>query len=232
MTNVRVTPQSRWALMAPLGILALLPIVLIGLPGSSSASSNRPVSAQKETSPAVPAEQPLVTSLPVREMVPVSLYNVNNKESATFELPLDGKLDSEQAKAVGRFFRCRRTGRHGPMGEGTVAILADLAKTFPGNTIHVVSGWRAPPNGVPHSKHFRGRAIDLRIPGVKTAKVRDHLWLKHLHVGVGYYPRQDFIHVDSRPEQRDAAWISRYEGAPNRYHPRWATRLLPHDVYK
>jgi uncharacterized protein YcbK (DUF882 family) len=160
-------------------------------------------------------------------MVEVELYNLHRREAGAFLLPLDGKLDADAAKEFGRFFRDKRTGRHGPMGQGTVAILADLAKTFPGKTIHVVSGWRAPPNGAPHSKHFRGRAVDLRIPGVKIGQVRDHLWLKHRHVGVGFYPSQRFIHVDSRPEETDMAWTSRREGAPNRYHPAWAERLLP-----
>ena len=230
MTNLRVTPQSRWALMAPLGILPLLPIVLIGLPRVSGASASRPAEFPQELTP-LPSPEPVVTPLPVRETVSVSLYNVNNREHATFELPLDGKLAPEEAQVIGHFFRDHRSGRHGPMAEDTLVILADLARTFPGHTIEIVSGWRAPPNGAPHSKHFRGRAIDLRIPGVKTALVRDHAWLKHLHVGVGYYAHQNFVHVDSRPEQRDTAWISRREGAPNRYHPRWATRLLPRDLY-
>ena len=230
MTNLRVTKQSRLALMAPLGILPLLPIVLIGLPRISGASASRPIEP-RELAPVPSATPPLVIPLPVRETVSVSLYNVNNREQATFVLPLDGKLDAQQAATVGHFFRDHRSGRHGPMAEATLAILADLAKTFPGHTIEVVSGWRAPPRGVPHSKHFRGRAIDLRIPGVKTALVRDHAWLKHLHIGVGYYAHQDFIHVDSRPDQPDTAWISRREGSPNRYHPHWATRIVPRGLY-
>jgi uncharacterized protein YcbK (DUF882 family) len=230
MTSLSVRPRSRWAFLAPFTVLPILPVIVIGLlPGSSNAS--RPLSPPVPFEVTSLAPQPLVLPVEVREFVTVSLYNVNRRETGTFVLPLDGRLEPEQAKTFGFFFRDRRTGRHGPMAETTVAILADLAKTFPGQTIEIVSGWRAPPNGAPHSKHFRGRAIDLRIPGVKTAYVRDHLWLKHRHVGVGYYPHQNFVHVDTRPEERDTAWISRREGAPNRYHPRWARRLLPKTIY-
>jgi hypothetical protein len=39
--------------------------------------------------------------------------------------------------------------------------------------IDVVSAFRTPPFGVPHSKHFIDHAIDLRVSKIKTAKLRD-----------------------------------------------------------
>jgi uncharacterized protein YcbK (DUF882 family) len=110
------------------------------------------------------------------------------------------------------------------MAPGLVSIVADLGAHYPGQVIEVVSGYRAPPYGAPHSKHFSGHAMDLRVRGARTAKVRDYLWTHHHHVGVGHYVRQNFIHVDYRPRDPDIAWTSRHAGAPYHYHPRWARR--------
>ena len=85
------------------------------------------------------------------------------------------------------FFRCRRTGKHRPLDAGMLALLADIAQRWPGRIIEVISGYRAPPFGAPHSRHFLGHAIDLRVRGVRTAKVRDYVWREHQGVGVGHY---------------------------------------------
>ena len=46
------------------------------------------------------------------------------------------------------------------------------------------------------SLHLSGRAIDIRLPGVATADLRDAG--RSLRAGgVGYYPDSDFIHVDT-----------------------------------
>ena len=71
----------------------------------------------------------------------------------------------------------------------------------------VVCGYRSPstnawlharsPRGVdPNSLHLSGRAIDLRLAGLPTARLRD---VAHrLQVGgVGFYPADDFVHHDS-----------------------------------
>jgi hypothetical protein len=75
---------------------------------------------------------------------------------------------------------------------------------------------------VPHSKHFLGHAIDLRVEGVKTAKLRDFIWRTHHEVGVGFYLEEDFVHMDWRPGEPDMAWSAIHEGAPADYSPRWA----------
>jgi uncharacterized protein YcbK (DUF882 family) len=46
------------------------------------------------------------------------------------------------------------------------------------------------------SLHLEGRAIDVRLPGVPLAELRDAaLALKG--GGVGYYPRDNFVHLDT-----------------------------------
>jgi uncharacterized protein YcbK (DUF882 family) len=103
-----------------------------------------------------------------------------------------------------------------------LALLVDVAQHWPGRTIEVVSGYRSPPFGAPHSRHFAGFAIDLRVRGVRTRKVRDYIWRGHHEVGVGHYAEQDFVHVDSRPGQPDTAWSAPHEYSRPRYNPGWA----------
>ena len=47
-----------------------------------------------------------------------------------------------------------------------------------------------------HSLHIQAKAIDLRMPGVNTLKLR-RAALALARGGVGYYPHSDFIHVDT-----------------------------------
>jgi uncharacterized protein YcbK (DUF882 family) len=42
---------------------------------------------------------------------------------------------------------------------------------------------------------MEGEAIDIRIPGVPTAKLRNAALALH-RGGVGFYPKSQFVHVD------------------------------------
>jgi uncharacterized protein YcbK (DUF882 family) len=154
----------------------------------------------------------------------VQLYNVNTRETAALHLPRDGQVAGELGRQLSQFLRCRRTGQQRPIDPAIVAVLADLSAQFPGHHIEIISGFRAPPFGAPHSKHFHGRALDLRVRGVAVASVRDYLWARYSGIGVGYYAAQNFVHVDYRPDDGGIAWTARHEGAPYQYNPSWARR--------
>ena len=49
-----------------------------------------------------------------------------------------------------------------------------------------------------NSFHIRGQAVDFQVSGVPLAKVRDAA-LSLNNGGVGYYPRSNFVHVDTGP---------------------------------
>ena len=86
-------------------------------------------------------------------------------------------------------------------------ILSDLTASVghPGGEIDIVCGYRtsttnanlrAHTNGVAkNSLHIQAEAIDLRMPGVNTLRLR-RAALALARGGVGYYPHSDFIHVD------------------------------------
>ena len=46
------------------------------------------------------------------------------------------------------------------------------------------------------SLHMEGQAIDVRLPGVPLAELRDAA-ISLKAGGVGYYPKDQFIHVDT-----------------------------------
>jgi uncharacterized protein YcbK (DUF882 family) len=53
-------------------------------------------------------------------------------------------------------------------------------------------------NAALHSQHIEAKALDLRVPGVSAALLRDAA-LSLAAGGVGYYPLGQFVHVDVGP---------------------------------
>ena len=111
-------------------------------------------------------------------------------------------------------WRSRKTERiHGRL----IRLLSRVSDHFGGRPIHVISGFR--PQGEKQqalrSKHNLGRAVDFHIPGVPNEAIRDFCRTLS-NVGVGYYPRSTFVHLDMRG--RPAYWID-YSGPgePPRY---------------
>ncbi len=103
-----------------------------------------------------------------------------------------------------------------------IKLLADVAKFAEYRPIHIISGYRKA-GGHTHktSRHTLGRAMDFRIPGVSNVKLRD--FCRRFHdVGVGYYPRSTFVHLDVR--DKNAYWVdtSRPGEAPSyKRHEEW-----------
>jgi uncharacterized protein YcbK (DUF882 family) len=88
------------------------------------------------------------------------------------------------------------------------SLLAKLGR--PNGEIDIVCGYRTPwsnnllrsrssNSGVAqHSQHMLAKAIDIRVPGVSTTTLRDAALSLHAG-GVGYYPVNQFVHVDVGP---------------------------------
>ncbi|WP_353064326.1 DUF882 domain-containing protein [Tunturibacter psychrotolerans] len=88
------------------------------------------------------------------------------------------------------------------------ALMSRLGRAS--GVIQVVCGYRTPETNealrhasvktgvAEHSQHMEGHAIDLRVPGVSTAQLRNTA-LSLRAGGVGYYPVSQFVHVDVGP---------------------------------
>jgi uncharacterized protein YcbK (DUF882 family) len=94
-----------------------------------------------------------------------------------------------------------------PIDTALLDQLFDLKQTLGVNKpFHIVSGYRSPftnaqlrkhSHGVAeHSFHMQGRAIDIRVEGVPTKTIRNAA-LTMARGGVGYYPQNNFVHLDT-----------------------------------
>ena len=105
------------------------------------------------------------------------------------------------------FVRCYRTNKEKSVAPRLIEIVLAAAEHFGVDTVEIISGYRARPYGAPHSKHFLGQALDIRVPGISSARLSDWLWATFNNVGVGYYPRQNFVHIDTR--DADIRWVDK-----------------------
>ena len=156
------------------------------------------------------------------EPVQVKLYDENLRVHATLAINPDGSTDAATEKEIRHLFRCRMTGRERHIAQHTLAMLADVAQKYEGKTIEFVSVYRLGGGESPSSPHRDGRAIDFRIRGVNLGEIRDYLWKKYSDVGIGWYPSEQFLHMDTRPGLHDTAWT--FLNGVNRYHPWWSEK--------
>lgn len=120
-----------------------------------------------------------------------------------------GGYDRQELARIDHVLRDHRTGDVAPIDPALLDLLhrlhAAMDSTAP---FHVISGYRSPQTnatlaaksgGVARkSFHTRGMAIDVRLPGRSLRSLRDAaLALKG--GGVGYYPKSDFVHLDTGP---------------------------------
>jgi len=119
----------------------------------------------------------------------------------------DGRYDPATLARVNHFLRDFRTGDVHPIDPGVLDILFALrTRADRDDPFHVISGYRSPhtnsllrsrSEGVAaHSLHMEGRAIDVRLPGFPTRKLRE-IALGMRRGGVGYYAASDFVHLDT-----------------------------------
>jgi len=152
--------------------------------------------------------------------VEVKLYDENLHVNATVVIDHLGNSDEATTAEIHHLFRCRVTNRERPIARKTLMMLADVAEMYEGKTIEFVSVYRVQRGESLTSPHRDGRAIDFRIRGVQLRTIRDYLWNKYTEVGVGWYPSEQFIHMDTRPTMHDTSWT--FLKGTNHYNPYWA----------
>ena len=139
---------------------------------------------------------------------PPALINVHytwTDETVAFDA--GGKQMPTQAM-VNHFLRCHFTNHEKDMDLRVFKAMLDAANHFKVGRVDIVSGYRAPKYNLilrkkgryvaRNSHHTIGHAVDFRLPGVTTERLRD--WARRLRLGgVGYYPGDGFVHVDVGP---------------------------------
>jgi len=135
------------------------------------------------------------------------LYDTHSREHIDVVYWLDNAYVPDALTRLDRFLRDSFTGEVHHYDPRLFDVLFDLTRAS-GRAeaeIQVICGYRTPQtneflrthtSGVArNSLHMQAEAIDIRLPGVKTASLRDAA-LALGRGGVGYYPASDFIHVD------------------------------------
>ena len=137
----------------------------------------------------------------------LSLYNTHTGESLNRVFWAEGAFIPESLAEINKLLRDHRTNDVAAIDPQLLTLLGTLTSLVsPGDTLHVISGYRSPQSNqalaeqsdgvAKHSLHMDGKAIDIRIPGRDLAYLRDSA-LSMRRGGVGYYPKSQFVHVDT-----------------------------------
>jgi len=138
------------------------------------------------------------------------LYHLHTGEHLDVVYRIGDRYLPEGVAALDHFLRDHRTGDVKDYDIREFDLLHDLLAKLGrlDSEIDIVCGYRTPwsnnylrehSNGVAlHSQHMEAKAIDIRIPGIPTAQVRDAA-LSLKRGGVGYYAQSNFVHVDVGP---------------------------------
>ena len=109
-----------------------------------------------------------------------------------------GRVDPKARARLAWFLRDRENDAQKRPHTRLMRALAYVADHFNGRTIVVVSAYRSDEEDAAGStRHSTGKAVDIRVEGVPNEVLRDYC-LTLNKVGVGYYPRGSFVHIDVR----------------------------------
>ena len=137
----------------------------------------------------------------------ISFRNAHTGESFSGVYRVGDKYLPEAFDRMNYVLRDFRTNEVFPMDPRVLDIVKVLQeRTKTDGPVEVLSGYRSPKtnamlnnasSGVAkNSFHMYGQAMDIRMPGHSTKRLRDTA--KKLKAGgVGYYPRSNFVHVDT-----------------------------------
>ncbi len=110
-------------------------------------------------------------------------------------------------RSIEYFLRDFRTNEVHPIDRRLLDVLSTIQQRCGNHSCYeIISGYRSPKtneflrkksSGVAKkSYHLQGRAMDIRLAGFDTKALRD-LAIKVNRGGVGFYPKSDFVHIDT-----------------------------------
>lgn len=144
----------------------------------------------------------------------LSFYNTHTGEKLTTTYWADGQYQLESLQEIGWLLRDHRADQAHSMDPKLLDMLHSLKSCIDKQdcAFHIISGYRSPQTNAKLRKnssgvakksyHMQGKAIDIRVPGRNIAQVR-RAAVSLKAGGVGYYPKSNFIHLDTG---RPRAW--------------------------
>ena len=173
------------------------------LVGSGALLDSRSALASPAINPRLPADSPAaVTS---RRL---AFDHLHTRERISIVYAVADQYRPDALGSLNRFLRDHYCGAVGSIDPELFDLLYRIRRELASNVpFEVISGYRSPATndrlrksgggGVARrSLHMEGMAIDIRLPGVALADLRDAA--RSLRIGgVGYYPGSRFVHVDT-----------------------------------
>ena len=137
----------------------------------------------------------------------LSFYHTHTRETLDITYTVNGEYTDSALTEINEFLSDFRTGDVEVVDPELLDLIHDVRESLrSGGTFEVVSAYRSPKTnemlrarsgGVARSsQHVLGKAIDVRLRGVETDRLRDAALELH-RGGVGYYQQSDFVHIDT-----------------------------------
>ena len=134
------------------------------------------------------------------------LFHVGTEERFEAVYWADGLYRIDAMLELERFLRDTSADVEHAIDPCLADLLHDLQRRINGELIMVTSGYRTlttnvhlkPRTFARDSFHLHGKAVDVAFPDIPLEKVRE-VALGLRQGGVGYYPKANYLHVDTGP---------------------------------
>jgi len=143
----------------------------------------------------------------------LSLHHLHTDEKIRVAYRIGDRYQRDALHKLNSFLRDFRTGDVAVIDPELFDLLYDIDQRlgYPGGSIEIVSAYRSPRTNAMlrktsrrvarNSLHMSGKALDIRFSSASTRRVRDSA-VSLGRGGVGFYPRSDFVHVDTGSVRR------------------------------
>jgi uncharacterized protein YcbK (DUF882 family) len=138
----------------------------------------------------------------------LSFRHLHTDERLTLTYRIGDHYQRSALKRLNHFLRDFRTGDVMAIDPKLFDLLHDVKERLGhgDGVIEIIGGYRSPrtnamlrrtSSGVARkSLHMTGQAVDIRLAGAATRRIRDAA-VQLGRGGVGYYPKSDFVHLDT-----------------------------------
>jgi uncharacterized protein YcbK (DUF882 family) len=137
----------------------------------------------------------------------IEFYNTHTRETVRETFRNASGFVPEALTKFEHVLRDHRSGESHRIDPELYVLLVDVAAAAGAEPRYeIISGFRSQETNeklrsagggqAKRSQHMEGRAIDVRLKGVTTARLRE-VATSLRRGGVGYYERSDFVHIDT-----------------------------------
>ena len=139
----------------------------------------------------------------------LSLHHLHTDERLTLTYRVGDNYQRSALQRLNHFLRDFRSGDSVAIDPRLYDLLYDVQRQLGGSDVvpyEILSAYRSPQtnamlrrtsSGVARkSLHMSGKALDVRLADAPTRQIRDAA-LNLARGGVGYYPKSDFVHLDT-----------------------------------